>query len=109
MAYLSSTTTAPNVPALLQQGVFNRGVGSSNPSTDAGGSQGKLWRYSSTHTQAAVAGTGFFSDGQKLGMSYNDVVLVVGSTTFVQSQHIVNLVTSTGATVSAGLLVSSAS
>lgn len=93
MAYLGSTSTAPNVPLLVGQAI-------SGP---------RSWQYKSTHNQAAVAATGFFTDGQTLGMLLRDSVSVLGSTTFLESVHVVNLVTSTGVTIGVGHLVSSAS
>ena len=94
MAYTGTTSTAPNLPFLTSQAIS--------------GSH-RTWRYESTHTQALAAATGFFTDGQKLGLKVGDSMLVVGSTTYVISHHCVNAVSSTGATISAGLLVSSAS
>jgi len=98
MAYAGTTSTAANPPFLVTQGIGS-----------TGGVTLSQWMYRSTHTQAAVAATGFITDAQALGMSLGDSVLVVGSTTYVISQHVVNAVSSTGATLSAGLLVSSAS
>lgn len=94
MAYQGTTSTAPNVPYIVSQAINGAH---------------KSWRYESTHTQAGVVGSGFFTDGDKLGMNLGDDMLVVGSTTYVVSHHAVNAVSSTGVTVSAGLLVSSAS
>lgn len=94
MAYTGTTSTAPNVPYITSQAI--NGVH-------------RTWRYESTHTQSGAAATGFFTDGQSLGMKLGDSVMVVGSTTYVISQHCVNAVSSTGVTISAGLLVSSAS
>ena len=94
MAYTGTTSTAPNVPSLVSQTIS--------------GSH-RSWRYVSTHTQALAAATGFFTDGQVLGLQVGDNMFVVGSTTYVLSHHTVNAVSSTGATISAGLLVSSAS
>ena len=98
MAYAGTTSTAANPPFLISQGVGS-----------TGGVTFAEWRYESTHTQAEAAATGFITDAQDLGMSLGNSVLVVGSTTYVISHHVVNAVSSTGATLSAGLLVSSAS
>lgn len=104
MAYLSSTTTSPNVPNLI-----SKSIGSTV------GARGKaVWGYASTHVQTDVSSTGHFSDGDALGMVLGDMVFVAGSgsTTFGSgplSIHIVNVVTSTGVGLSAGLMVSSAS
>ena len=94
MAYTGTTSTAPNVPFLVSQSI-------------SGGH--RSWRYVSTHTQAGAAATGFFTDGQALGLQVGDNMFVVGSTTYTLSHHTVQSVSSTGATLSAGLMVSSAS
>jgi hypothetical protein len=65
--------------------------------------------YRSTHTNVEAAVAGFITDAQALGMSLADSVLVVGSTTFIVSHHSVQALSSTGASLSAGLIVSSAS
>lgn len=106
MAYSGSTSgsTVANPPALTQSFIAG--------STNTGSTDAYAWQefvYRSTHTQAEVAATGFFTDGQALGMKLGNSVMSIGSTTFVVSHHCVNAVSSTGATVSAGLLVSSAS
>ena len=94
MAYAGTTSTAPNVPSLVFQNI-------------SGGH--REWEYTSTHTQAGAAAAGFFTDGEKLGMQLGDTVMVVGSTTYVMSRHTVQSVSSTGVTISSGLLISSAS
>lgn len=95
MAYQGTTSTAPNVPKLVHQGIGN--------------SQNRHWVYVSTHTQATAAGAGFFTDGQILGLKVGNSMTVIGSTTYALSYHTVNAVTSTGAGLTSGLLVSSAS
>lgn len=65
------------------------------------------WQYDSTHTQAEAAATGFFTDGQGLGMKVGDSMKVHGSTTFVITSHAVITVTSTGASLSTGSIYSS--
>lgn len=106
MAYSGSTagSTVSNPPALVSSYL----AGSTNTgSTDAVAR--KEFFYRSTHTQAEAAAAGFITDAKVLGMSLGDSVQVMGSTTYVLSYHTVQAVTSTGATLSAGLLVSSAS
>ena len=93
MAYAGTTSTSPNVPWLYSEAI----IGPSD------------WKYRSTHSQAEAAAAGFITDAAALRMSLGDSVLVFGSTTYLMSQHIVNALSSTGATLSAGLLVSSAS
>ena len=110
MAYLSSTNgSSAVVPVLVAQGIASTGIGSTAPSTGSKGPTPKQWVYTSSHTQAEAAGTGFFTDGRTLGMAIGDSVLVVGATTLVISNHTVNAVATTGVTLSAGLCVSSAS
>ena len=98
MAYAGTTSTAANAPALI-----------SGQLGSTGGNTAKVWLYNSTHTQAEAAAAGFITDGLDLGMVAGDSVMVVGSTTYLRSEHAVRSVTSTGATLSAGLLISSAS
>ena len=98
MAYAGTTSTSPNPPALAYS-FLGSSVG--------GGA--RQWLYRSTHVQAAVSSTGFFTDGQDLGMTLGDILLHIGSTTFIGTFHTVNVVTSTGVGLSAGLIASSAS
>lgn len=106
MAYSGSTSgsTVANPPALTQSWL----AGSTNTGA-AGLTATSQFVYRSTHTQAETAATGFITDAKNLGMSLGDSVLVLGSTTYILSHHTVQAVSSTGATLSAGLLVSSAS
>lgn len=69
----------------------------------------RKWQYVSSHTQAEVGTSDFISDGLNLGMKVGDTVTVIGSTTYVRSEHAVRAVGSTYVSLSAGLLVSSAS
>ncbi|KKN80681.1 hypothetical protein LCGC14_0327730 [marine sediment metagenome] len=112
MAYASSTEgSSANVPLLIAQGIASTGLGSSLPSTGAAGSWSppNTWGYKSTHDSSDIAEAGFFTDGQQLGMSLGDCLIASRSTTYIISNHVINAVTSTGVTVSAGLIVSSAS
>lgn len=106
MAYTGSTagSTVFNPPHLVTQLM----AGSTNTgSTNLAGQH--LWVYKSTHVQTDMDDTGFITDAQSLGMELGDVVFVMGSTTYILSLHTVQALSSTGATLSAGLLVSSAS
>ena len=94
MAYLGTTSTAPNVPRLVTQGI---------------GKTNRVWMYKSTHVQTDVSSTGFFRDGYALGMQLGDTVMVQSSTVYTLSMHTVAVRTSTGVGLSLGLLVSSAS
>ena len=98
MAYLGTTSTAPNPPILL-----HGGMGST------GGQLRAVWLYRSTHVQAAVSSTGFFKDGLALGMKVGHVVMCVHSTAYTTFIANVAVVTSTGAGLTSGLIVSSAS
>lgn len=101
MAYSGTTSTSPNPPNMLS---------SFMGSTFGGGL--RVWYYRSTnalHVGGAESSTGFFTDGELLGMTLGDPIFVIGSTTFLMSAHAVNVVTSTGVGLSAGLIVSSAS
>ena len=106
MAYSGSTagSTVANPPALVSSWL----AGSTNTGSTLLTAYNQ-WMYVSTHTQAEAAAAGFITDAQDLGMGLGDSVLVHGATTYVISHHVVNAVSSTGATLSAGLLVSSAS
>jgi len=111
MAYQGTTagSSVSNPPFLVSQGIASTGIGSTAPSTSNRGPTPSQWHYKSTHTQAEVAAAGFITDARVLGMKIGDSVLVMGSTTMVISHHVVNALSSTGATISAGLLISSAS
>lgn len=105
MAYSGSTagSTVANPPS--------RGQTMLAGSTNTGSSDATAWSqwlYRSTHTQQEIAAAGFFTDAQVLGISVGDSVLGVKGTTAI-SHHVVTAVTSTGASLSEGLLVSSAS
>lgn len=69
----------------------------------------RSWGYFSTHTQLEVGTSDFISNGSSLGMVAGDSVLVTQSTTFKVSQHSVTVVAATYASLTTGLLVSSAS
>lgn len=106
MAYAGSTSgsTVANPPAVvadLLSGSTNTG------STDLRGQ--RLWVYKSTHVQTDLDNTGLITDAQALGMRLGDPVFALTSTGYTMSIHTVQTISSTGATLSAGLLVSSAS
>lgn len=111
MAYSGTTagSSVANPPFLISQGIASTGIGSTAPSTGTRGPTPSQWMYKSTHTQAESAAAGFFTDARILGMKLGDMVMVIGSTTMVLSNHTVQALSSTGASLSAGLLVSSAS
>ena len=53
MAYLSSTSTSPNVPIMLYQPMASL----------------RTWFYSSTHISSDLEEPNFFNDGQELGFA----------------------------------------
>lgn len=107
MAYLSSTNgSSANPPSLTTQGIASQGIHKTTPSTGTRGYTPKTYEYNSTHTTTEVTTAGFFTDGKDLGMSLGDELIVVGSTTYARSMHIVNAVSSTGVSVSTGTSLS---
>lgn len=67
----------------------------------------KMWGYSSVDAAGVVAGAGYFTNGDALGMKVGDVVLALDNDTSTNMQfHRVTAVTAGGAaTVSAGLSI----
>ena len=109
MAYaVAGSTAGANPPHLFIQPVAfgsQSTYGSTVNSTLIGG---KFWLYQSTHVQATVGASDFITDGLKLGMKQGDIIFsnVIGG---ALSIHRVTGVTSTSVSISAGLMVSSAS
>lgn len=85
MAYMSSTTTAPNVPVMLVQGIA--AYGTTDPTTQSGAP--RTWYYRSTHISSDIEAVNFFTDGYYLGMRVNDLLMHVGSTTYIITSHTV--------------------
>jgi hypothetical protein len=67
------------------------------------------WAYWSTHTQAEVGTSDFISNGSSIGVVAGDSITVIQSTTFKASFHSVTVVAATYISLSAGLIISSAS
>lgn len=69
------------------------------------------WIYKSTHTQAVVGTSDHISEANagKYGMAVGDPVTVIESTAYKVSNHSVTAVGTTYVSLSAGLLISSAS
>lgn len=63
------------------------------------GNKPALWMYKSTHTSTEPAATGFFTNGQALGMKVADIVLIVNSTSGLPYMTGVVTVASTATTV----------
>ena len=95
MAYLGTTSTAPNVPALVTQSLA---YSSSNVTGVAGLSYGlpRVWIYSSTHLAVDVSSADFFGkDPSRLGMKVGDVLWHFGS-----SNPAIHMCINAGATTS---------
>lgn len=92
MAYAGTTSTAPNLPYVIFGPLGHR--------------RAVHWGYRSTHTSTDLT-DGFITDAQKLGMTLGDSVWVYGSTTYALTSHTVDSLTSTGASLSTGLNLSS--
>ena len=106
MAYNGTTSTAPNPPVLTQAWLAGSTMGQGGSTASRAMKQ---FLYKSTHTQVEAAAAGFITDAKSLGAQLGDSFLVIGATTYLISHHCVNTISSTGITLSAGLLVSSAS
>jgi len=78
MAYATS-----NPPRLISQGV--------------GASTGSLWHYTDGDTIATVAGSGYFTNGDDLGMEVNDTIVITDETNADVAIGIVTAVTAGGA------------
>lgn len=106
MAYAPYDSSSPNPPVLLNAQPIAMGSTQSTLSNSGAGG-GNLWMYNSTHLQTDIGASDFISDGQDLGMRADDVILAVGASGL--SVHQVTSVGSTFVSLTAGLLVSSAS
>ena len=72
-----------------------------------GGSSPQTWVYRSTHTGAETDAANFITNALDLGMSVGDIVIVSGSTTYLQTSHTVMAVTTAGADLGDGTTVGS--
>ena len=110
MAYARAGSTAgANPPYLLGPNLGGSTFGSTIGSTLLGG---RLWCYVSTHTQVTVGTSDFIGDGSNIGMKPRDVVLAIATGAAgggALSMHVVTAVGSTYASLTTGLLTSSAS
>lgn len=109
MAYAGTTSTAPNPPVLVTQGIAAQSSNVTGSTVPRG--VPRTWTYVSTHFSSDIAVANFFTDGQKLGMLPGDHVIHTsfGSTAYEISDHAVVAVGSTTTKVTDGLIVSSAS
>ena len=114
MAYNGSTaaTSVANPPRCIVQSFTSRGAYTSTAlsgqasGVDVNNQGGSLWTYVSTDAVGTVITTGYFSDGDKLGMHPGDHVMgVVTSTngaTVTAYYGVITSVSTNGATLSAG-------
>ena len=93
MAYLSSTSSAPNVPIMSFQPI----------------AAPRTWVYTSTHISSDIEEPNFFTDGEKLGFEIRDVLYHYPSTgsTGEVTAHSVITVGATTAEISIGTTVAS--
>lgn len=94
MAYQGTTSTSPNVPQLVTQGIA---FSSSSVTGSVGISRGgpRTWVYTSTHISSDIEAVNFFTDGKALGLQVGDLLIHTNSTTFVITGHTVVAVGST--------------
>lgn len=79
MAYSGTTSTAPNTPSLVAQGMA---YASSNVTGVAGLRYGlpRFWTYASTHLSSDIGDANFFGrDAQRLGFVVGDALWHIGS------------------------------
>jgi len=89
MAYAGTTSTSPNPPRIVTQGITGF----------------RQWVYASTHISSDVEAAGFVTDAYYLGMKVADGFLHVTSTGGIITSHSVLAVTTTGADISVGTTI----
>ena len=89
MAYAGTTSTSPNVPRMVSQGITGF----------------RQWVYVSTHISSDIEAAGFFTDAYDLGVKVADSFLHVTSTGGVITAHSVLAVTTTGADLGVGTTI----
>lgn len=122
MAYSGSTaaTTSKNPPRLIsmgglygRSGGINGTTGLTTAPTEPNAQGGGLWAYVSTNktTDMNAASNTFFSDGDDIGMAPGDVVMAVqfssAGSSAILSFHVVTGVSTSGASLSTGAVISS--
>jgi hypothetical protein len=78
MAYLSSTSSSPNVPTVFFQPVASV----------------RTWVYTSTHDSSDIAEPNFFTDGERLGFEIRDFLYhypSTGSTSDVTAHSVITV------------------
>ena len=89
MAYAGTTSTSPNPPRLMSQGITGF----------------RTWVYDSTYISSDISAAGFITDAYYLGMKAADLVIATMTTGGIITMHSVLTVTSTGASLSTGSTV----
>ena len=120
MAYSGSTaaTTSANPPRLITDGGLYGRSGATTGLTTAPNAPnaqgGRIWSYVSTNltTDMNAASNTFIADGDDLGMAPGDVVMAIQVTgsagsSAVLSFHVVTGVSTSGASLSTGAVISS--
>lgn len=102
MAYAGTTSTSPNVPMLVTQGMA---YSSSNVtgSTEPRGMP-RTWHYASTHISSDISAPNFFTDGLELGFKVGDL-LIHRNAAFVITAHTVVAVGSTTTDLGVGTTI----
>ena len=97
MAYLSSTTTAPNVPQLVTQGIAKSSSGSAM-------NLPRTWIWNSTHISSDIEAANWITDGQELGLKVGDLVVHTNAA-YVTTSHTVLVVGATTTNLSVGTTI----
>lgn len=106
MAYAGSTAATPNPPVLIASGL---GIGRGSSALTGGNKQ--LWMYNSTNLTTDITAASFFTDGWYLGMRPGDLVIgtqyTSAGSSVISFWGSISAVTTAGATLSTGGLVTS--
>lgn len=89
MAYAGTTSTSPNPPRLVGQGITGY----------------RSWIYVSTHISSDITAVNFFTDGKNLGMKVADGLIHVTSTGGIITSHSVLAVGATTTDLSVGTTI----
>lgn len=100
MAYAGTTSTSPNVPKLVTQEIA--AVSTSRTNNEGGP---RVWHYRSTHISSDIEAANFFTDGQYLGFRTGDLLIHMGSTTYVVTSHTVITVGATTTDIGVGTTI----
>lgn len=72
------------------------------------GAAPRLWMYSSADAAATVDGSGYFTDGYRLGMRAGDLVLVYNSTGTIWTAHRIHSASASAVDLADGTTIGSA-